>query len=230
MSNNMKAYAFGFVGLGNMGSNMAHNLSIFVEKNGMPKVKIWNRTRSKGEHLVQDAHCEFASSLEEIASSCNIVHTCLANDDVALSIYRSFFAAENVSGAIFLDHSTLYPTTATILQGEARQRGVHFLSCPVFGPPAAAKEAKLLISLSGDASAKEIVKPILVPAIGKGVIDCGEDCTKGALLKLLGNNCILGTIELLSESFTLAEKTGFDPNLFYEFIGMSSRPHAAVNY
>lgn len=226
MSANMKSYTFGFVGLGNMGSNMARNLSVFAEKNGMPKVRIWNRTQSKGEHLVDETYCEFASSLEDISTSCDIVQTCLANDDVAVSIYQSFFAAENVSGTIFLDHSTLYPTTATTLQEEAKQKGAHFLSSPVFGPPAAAKSAQLLITLSGDASAKEIVKPILVPAVGKSVIDCGEDCSKGALLKLLGNNCILGTIELLSESFTLAEKTGFDLNQFYDFIRKcSSRSH-----
>ena len=37
-------------------------------------------------------------------------------------------------------------------------------------------------------------------------------------MKILGNNCILGTIELLSESFTLVEKTGFDAGMYYEFI------------
>lgn len=41
-------------------------------------------------------------------------------------------------------------------------------------------------------------------------------------MKILGNNCILGTIELLSESFTLAEKTGFDAGIFYDFIRTSS--------
>ena len=72
--------------------------------------------------------------------------------------------------------------------------------------------------MSGDRAARETVKEYIVPTIGKGVIDCGDVTSKGALLKILGNNCILGTIELLSESFTLAEKTGFDTDLYYEFI------------
>jgi len=92
------------------------------------------------------------------------------------------------------------------------------MSCPVFGPPAAAKSAGLLIVLSGTEEARRTVKSYIVPTLGKGVIDCGEETSKGALLKILGNNCILGTIELLSESFTLAEKTGFDTDIFYEFI------------
>ncbi|KKA16335.1 hypothetical protein T310_10069 [Rasamsonia emersonii CBS 393.64] len=133
-------------------------------------------------------------------------------------------------GAIYVDHSTLFPTTTETLQEEARQNGVHFLSCPVFGPPAVAKSAGLLIAVSGDSAVREVVKEYLVPALGKGVLDCGDKTSKGALLKILGNNCILGTIELLSESFALAEKTGFDANLFYKFIQQWFPAPAWVNY
>jgi 3-hydroxyisobutyrate dehydrogenase-like beta-hydroxyacid dehydrogenase len=207
---------FGFVGLGNMGVNMAFNLSTYAEEQGLPKVNLWNRTPSKAQTLAE-GHCQVAGSLDELASSCDIVHGCLANDDVALLIYTQLFAAEK-KGGIYVDHSTLFPATSETLYEEARRHGVHFMSCPVFGPPAAAKSAGLLIALSGDESAREVVKKYIVPSIGKAVIDCGEKTSKGALLKILGNNCILGTIELLSESFTLAEKTGFDANLFYDFI------------
>jgi len=229
-STNPKPHTFGFVGLGNMGSNMACNLARYAEKNQFPKVRVWNRTRSKVEQLGNEEHMTIASSLEEIAKECNIIHTCLANDEVALSVYRSFFTTGGAATNIFLDHSTLYPTTSSTLQAEARAAGCHFLSCPVFGPPAAAKSAGLLIVVSGDATAREVVKPILVPAIGKGVLDAGDDSSKGALLKILGNNCILGTIELLSESFTLAEKTGFDADLFYEFIQQWFPAASWVNY
>ena len=219
MADAVRSYSVGFVGLGNMGSQMARNLATYAKAHGMPRVRIWNRTRSKIEYLAQEAHCEIVSSLEEVADSCDIVHTCLANDEVALSVYRQFFRAHGAAGTIFVDHSTLYPTTAATLQAEARVVGMFYLSCPVFGPPAAAKSAGLLVVVSGDSSARDIVKPLLVPTIGKAVLDCGEEASKGALMKLLGNNCILGTIELLSESFTLADKTGFDAGLFYEFIG-----------
>lgn len=218
MAPDSRSKTFGFVGLGNMGSQMAFNLATYAQQNALPRVRIWNRTRSKIEYLAQEAHCEIVSSLEEVADQCDIVHTCLANDEVAFSVYRQFFQAANVRGTIFVDHSTLFPTTSTALQSEASSKGAHFLSCPVFGPPAAAKSAGLLVVVSGDSSARETVKPYLVPTIGKAVLDCGDDSSKGALMKILGNNCILGTIELLSESFTLAEKTGFDAGIFYDFI------------
>jgi 3-hydroxyisobutyrate dehydrogenase-like beta-hydroxyacid dehydrogenase len=143
---------------------------------------------------------------------------CLANDEVAISVVRRLISSGK-QDLILVDHSTLFPTTSKMLQEESGHLGVSFCSCPVFGPPAAAKSAQLLVTLSGRGPARNTLKGYIVPTVGKTVIDCGDDTSKGALLKILGNSCILGTIELLSESFTLAEKTGFDVGLFYEFIG-----------
>jgi 3-hydroxyisobutyrate dehydrogenase-like beta-hydroxyacid dehydrogenase len=41
-------------------------------------------------------------------------------------------------------------------------------------------------------------------------------------MKLLGNTCILGTIELLGEVFTLADAIDFDNDALYSFIRMLS--------
>lgn len=218
MAPNYELKNYGFVGLGNMGSQMAANLAGYAQKNGLQRVLVWNRTRGKIEYLQNESYCEIVSDLEDLAQRCDVIHTCLANDEVALSIYQQLFAGSQKRSTIFVDHSTLFPTTSAALQEEARSSNLSFLSCPVFGPPTAAKSAGLLVVLSGDEAAKEAIKSYIVPTIGKGVLDCGPDAAKGALMKILGNNCILGTIELLSESFTLAEKTGFDAGIFYEFI------------
>ncbi|EXJ65187.1 hypothetical protein A1O7_01527 [Cladophialophora yegresii CBS 114405] len=230
MATNSDNVTFGFIGLGNMGSMMAQNLATHAHSKGLPKVQIWNRTRTKVESLAVTSYCEPAGSITELAQKCDIIHTCLANDEVALSICREVFQARRKEGLILADHSTLYPTTSSRLHQEAARAGVSFMSCPVFGPPAAAKSAGLLIVLSGAEHGRDKLKSYIVPTLGKAVIDCGEDASKGALLKILGNNCILGTIELLSESFTLAEKTGFDTKLFYDFIQQWFPAAAWINY
>lgn len=211
------SHKFGFIGLGNMGSQMAHNLGTYAQSKGMSRVAVWNRTREKISHMSKESYVEIADSIEALAESCDIIHMCLANDEVALSVVRQILATGKQQ-LILVDHSTLFPTTSITLKNEANSKGACFCSCPVFGPPAAAKSAGLLVTLSGPDHARAALKEYIVPTIGKAIIDCGEDTSKGALLKILGNNCILGTIELLSESFTLAEKTGFDTNLFYDFI------------
>lgn len=215
----MDSTQFGILGLGNMGSQIAMNLSNYAEHHGFPPVKLWNRTRGKAAQVARGVRCEMAETPEEIIENCDIVHTCLANDEVALCLFRQCFRSSGAKGTIVVDHSTLYPLTASALQKEASQAGVYYLSCPVFGPPAAAQAAGLLVVLSGDPGAKDTVKGYIVPAIAKAFMDVGLEASKGVLLKLLGNTCILGTIELLSETFTLAEKNGFDAGVLYQFIG-----------
>ncbi|KAI0975092.1 NAD binding domain of 6-phosphogluconate dehydrogenase-domain-containing protein [Xylaria arbuscula] len=210
-------HTFGFIGLGNMGSRMVHNLSMYAQKQAYARVQIWNRSAAKSKQLVESCYCEVAFSLQSLVQSCDIIHMCLANDDVVHAVVSEIITVGK-QGVVVVDHSTLFPTTSKALQEKSAGAGVLFCSCPVFGPPAAAQNAALLIAVTGQEEARTALKEYIVPTIGKAIIDCGEDTSKGALLKILGNNCILGTIELLSESFTLAEKTGFDVNHFYEFI------------
>lgn len=209
--------SFAFVGLGNMGSLMAANLAAYAESHSLPRVQVWNRTRSKIKLSPTENHIEISDSLSHLAQNCDVIHTCLANDEVAQSVYTELIAHKGAS-AVFVDHSTLFPTTTQEIADRAKDAGALFVACPVFGPPAAAKSAALLIAVAGPFMAKAIAVQYLVPTLGKGTIDCGEDVTKSCLLKILGNNCILGTIELLSETFTLAEKIGMDASTFYEFI------------
>ncbi|KAI1751971.1 NAD binding domain of 6-phosphogluconate dehydrogenase-domain-containing protein [Xylaria castorea] len=224
-----RARSFGFIGLGNMGSQMAHNLSMYSEKQAYQRMQIWNRSSAKSKQLADICYCEVAISIQSLVQACDIIHMCLANDDVAHAIVDEVLAVQK-QGIIIVDHSTLFPTTSRALQEKAALSGVIFCSCPVFGPPAAAKNAALLVALAGPGEARNVLKEYIVPVIGKAMIDCGEDASQGALLKILGNNCILGTIELLSESFTLAEKTGLDMNHFYDFIETWFPAPAWLNY
>lgn len=213
----------GYVGLGNMGSQMALNLANYARDQDWPPIQVWNRSPEKSDPFRGHGHAVVSDSIQSLVEACDIVHMALANDEVASSVVRSIIGV-NKKGLILADHSTLFPTTSTNLQAECAQEGIIFCSCPVFGPPAAAKSAQLLVAISGDAQACAILKEYVVPSIGKAVIECGERVAKGALMKIIGNNCILGTIELLSESFTLAEKTGLDADLFYDFISKSAQP------
>ncbi|KAI0110759.1 NAD binding domain of 6-phosphogluconate dehydrogenase-domain-containing protein [Nemania sp. FL0031] len=223
------ACSFGFIGLGNMGSRMARNLSMYAQKQQYARVQVWNRSSAKSKQLAENCVCDVADSIQSLVWACDIIHLCLANDDAARATVDEILAVKK-QDIILVDHSTLFPKTSKALQDKAAQYGVIFCSCPVFGPPSAAESAVLLVALAGREEARDRLKGYVVPVIGKAIIDCGEDASQGALLKILGNHCILGTIELLSESFALAEKTGFDVNRFYEFIENHFPAPAWLNY
>lgn len=49
-------------------------------------------------------------------------------------------------------------------------------------------------------------------------MDFGEDPAKAATFKLIGNSMILSTVEMLSETMTLADKTGIGADRVLEWI------------
>jgi len=72
-----------------------------------------------------------------------------------------------------------------------RASGAIYLSCPIFGPPPVAQSAQLLLVVSGDKAAREFVKPLIKPAIGRSIIDVGDDVKKGECSLALCTPCIL---------------------------------------
>ncbi|GAA5861450.1 hypothetical protein JCM8547_006131 [Rhodosporidiobolus lusitaniae] len=213
----------GFIGTGNMGAPMAVNLAEHLAKESLPALLVFNRTTSKLPSA--SSSLVHASSVSEIGNKSDIVLTSLGNDDAAKAVYKDLFAAAKEKKAkggkkatIFVDTSTLYPTTAGELEREATRLGLMFLACPVFGPPPAAKSAQLVIVLSGDVFAKRTVLPFLVPALARKSIDVGSNVERASAFKLSGNAMIIGIIELLAESFTFADKTGVGSDLMYEWV------------
>ncbi|KAJ7508473.1 NAD-P-binding protein [Mycena galericulata] len=208
----------GFVGIGAMGATMAKNLANHraTHVQGSPPILIWNRTPAKCDQLFSELgqhKIRIAKSVEHIATECDVIFTNLANDGVVKSVYQQF--AETLKHSpplrnkIFVETSTIYPTLAgeldTLISSVAHCR---LITSPVFGTPRVAASAQLLIVMSGDYRSKKEVAYMLVPAVGRKVIDLGGNLEKAPTFKLIGNSMILGTIEILAESYTLAEKSG----------------------
>ncbi|KAJ7084736.1 NAD-P-binding protein [Mycena crocata] len=208
----------GFVGVGAMGYEMVKNLANYraAHVHGTPPILIWNRSPARCEKLFTELgqhKIRIAQSLEQVATECDIIFTALANDEVVKSIYQQFTQtlkhAPPPRNKIFVETSTIYPTVAgeldTLISSVPH---CHLITSPVFGTPFVAAAAQLLIVMSGDYRSKKEVAYLLVPAVGRKVIDLGGNLEKAPTFKLIGNSMILGTLEILAESYTLAEKSG----------------------
>ncbi|KAJ6504190.1 NAD-P-binding protein [Mycena vitilis] len=116
---------------------------------------------------------------------------------------------EMLDGLPFLMQTQIYPTLAGKLDSLVSSvPHSHLVVAPVFGTPFVAAAAQLVIVMSGDYRSKKEVAYMLVPAVGKKVVDLGGNVEKASTFKLIGNSMILGTLEILAESYTLAEKSG----------------------
>ncbi|GAA6000285.1 NAD(P)-dependent oxidoreductase [Rhodotorula paludigena] len=225
----------GFIGYGNMGAPMAQNLAAYLHDNGYPPLLLWTRTTSK----LPPASDLFAhaDSPADLAAKCDVVVTSLANDEAARSVYAELFkgaedkAGKGDEGTVFVDTSTLYPTTCGELERQASKiRHTTYLGAPVFGPPPMAKDASLVIVLSGDTFAKRRVEKFLVPAMGQRIIDVGNNVEKAAAFKLCGNGTIVGIIELIAEMGTLADRAGVSFELYREFLTTFLPAPSVVGY
>ncbi|KAF7793564.1 hypothetical protein EIP86_004678 [Pleurotus ostreatoroseus] len=217
----------GFCGLGAMGYLMARNLAKRLPANAIQfPILVWNRSVDKAEKLVQEvgpAKAKVASSPEEIAVRCDVIISNLANDEVVKAIFEKFAAAmkqeKEISRKIFVETSTVYPTLAGELDSLISNfPHASLVMAPVFGAPAAADAAQLIIVMAGDYRSKKEVAHILVPTIGRKVIDMGGNLEKAPTFKLIGNSLILGSLEVLAEGFTLAEKSGIKPTQVHGLI------------
>ncbi|THH11358.1 hypothetical protein EW145_g708 [Phellinidium pouzarii] len=203
----------GFYGLGAMGYPMARNLAKHRHSHpqGSSPILVYNRSRTKAENLLaelgQDRIC-IADSPEQLAKECDVIITSLASDAVVMSVYAQFKEAlkevNHDKPKIFVETSTCYPTVA----GELDEMisgfpHTHLITCPVFGPPAQAETAQLILVMAGDYKSKKDAAYILVPAIGRKVIDLGGNLEKAPTLKLIGNSLILGFMEVMAESITM---------------------------
>jgi 3-hydroxyisobutyrate dehydrogenase-like beta-hydroxyacid dehydrogenase len=203
----------GFIGLGNMGLPMAHNLL----RAGYP-LRVFNRTAARAQSLLAQG-ATWASSPRTVAEHCEIVITMLA-DDVALqamALGEHGLHAGLASGAVHVDMSTVYPATSKQLAQLYHESGKYFLAAPVFGRPEAAAAAKLWICPAGPADIIERCRP-LFDAMGQGVIIVGAEPHLAHTLKLVGNFFVISAIETLSEALTLAEKAGLAPNTILDLI------------
>ncbi len=212
----MNREAIGFIGLGNMGAQMARNL---IEAGF--KLAVFNRTRARGEPLAASG-ATLADAPKAAVVSGGVVVTSLA-DDLALqsvALGENGFADALGKDGLHISMSTVSPETSRKLAQEHAKRGSHFLAAPVFGRPDVAAAGKLWICQSGPAAAKQRAKPVL-EVLGQSVHDFGEDPGAANVVKLSGNFLILSAIEALSEALALAEKNGVDRTAMASLFGQT---------
>lgn len=209
----------GFLGLGNMGLPIARN----ILRAGFP-LKVFNRTPSKAVSLIAEGAKSVVKS-EDVADRGGIVATMLSDDSALEEICcgQDSFVERLGANGIHLSMSTVAPATARRLAEQHARHNVSYVAAPVFGRPEAAASAQLAVCVSGPASAKKRVAPILAK-ISRATFDFGENAGAANVIKLCGNFLLAAAIEALAEAFTLAEKNGIARKDAFEMLTQTLFP------
>jgi 3-hydroxyisobutyrate dehydrogenase len=206
----------GFIGLGNMGLPMAHNL--IKAGHQVEGVDVGNaateRLRAVGGAV--------AETPKIVAARADVVITMLPAGPHVRAVYLGPNGViENAnSGTLLIDCSTVDVETAREVSASAEARGLMMLDAPVSGGVAGAAAATLTIMVGGSERAFERGLSIL-QVMGKTVVHAGG-AGNGQAAKIC-NNMILGVSMIaVSEAFVLAEKLGLDKQKLFDIASKSS--------
>lgn len=191
----------GFIGLGIMGKPMALNLM-----EAGYEIIVLDKNKAAGDLTHKGA--EAFSTCKDVASHSEIVITMLPDSpEVNEVIFGNEGVLEGIkSGAVFVDMSTIAPSTAREVHAAMKEKGVEALDAPVSGGQVGAEAGTLSIMVGGSQEAFDEVKP-LFEVMGKSAVLIG-DAGAGQMTKACNQMIVGMTIQAVAESFTLAKKAG----------------------
>jgi 3-hydroxyisobutyrate dehydrogenase-like beta-hydroxyacid dehydrogenase len=198
----------GFIGLGNMGGNMAARyLAAGYTVHGEA------RNREAVQWLV-DQGLRWAETPRELAAAVDIVLTSLPDEDVVESVASGpeGLLSGLSDGKLWADLSTIRPSASREFARRVREqgRGAQMLDTPVSGSVPQVKAGTLTIMVGGEDSAYARVEPVL-RVLGTPT-QVGEN-GQGLVLKLAINISLAVQMLAFSEGLLLAERDGIDPHL-----------------
>jgi 3-hydroxyisobutyrate dehydrogenase-like beta-hydroxyacid dehydrogenase len=219
-----ESLSIGFMGLGRMGSLMAAN----VARAGFP-LTVYNRTASVAEHFIAEHGGSVARTPAQLAESCDVLISMLADGDVLIDTYTSpaGVLAGLRPGAIAVDMGTSGPHAVAEVRSRVEAADGVLVDAPVSGSTLAAESGKLLIMVGGDEQLLATLRPVL-EAIGSPVLV--GPAGSAATLKLTVNSILYGLNQALAEGVVLAEAAGVSPEVALDVLARSAAGAPLVIY
>lgn len=211
----------GFIGLGSMGAELAHNLA----KGGVPLVVHDARPQAGSRFAGMDV--DVAASPAEVASRCEIVCVCLPTPDVVRQVALGPGGlAEGDRMRVYVDMSTTGPATARSVANELARRGVQAVDAPVSGGVAGARARTLALMVSGAADVVAGLEPLFA-LMGKPRI-IGHEVGQGQSMKLINNLMAAAHLALAAEATVLGVKAGLAPETVLDTLNAGSGKNSAT--
>ncbi|WP_299559638.1 3-hydroxyisobutyrate dehydrogenase [uncultured Sulfitobacter sp.] len=204
----MTTQKIGFIGLGNMGAPMAHNLA----EAGYDVVG-FDTAGTTAEGVAS------AKSALEAVRDADFVITMLPNGAILRSVAADILEGMK-QGAVLIDCSTVDVESARDVAEMAHAQGAGFVDAPVSGGVGGASAGTLTFMAGGTDNAFAGAAP-LFEVMGQKAVHCGT-AGAGQAAKIC-NNMILGaTMIVTCEAFALADKLGLDRQKMFDVVSTSS--------
>ncbi|TBW57936.1 3-hydroxyisobutyrate dehydrogenase [Marinobacter halodurans] len=212
-----------FIGLGNMGGPMAHNLI----KAGHT-VTVFDLSADAVKVLVDDG-ARTADTVHAAAEGAEVLITMLPAGEHVEAVYLGDEGLLNTltSSTLVIDSSTIAPETARGVAEKATEKGIAFLDAPVSGGVGGAKAGTLTFICGGEDAAFEQARPVLED-MGKNIFHAGPHGA-GQVAKICNNMLLAILMNGTCEALALGVKNGLDPAVLSEIMRQSSGGNWALN-
>lgn len=200
-----RALRVGFIGLGDMGEPMAHNL---VAK-GFP-VSVFD-VRPGPLQAAREKGASVASSLADMADHCDVIGICVWSEDQVNELLHGDggLLSGTARDVTLLIHSTVTPQMVERTQAACALRGWRVLDAPVSGGRAGSVAGTLTLMVGGSKDDFDRCLPYF-EAVGKNVFHVGERAGMGEVAKLCNNIMSLCNGFIVAETLKLAAAYGID--------------------
>ncbi|WP_448131989.1 3-hydroxyisobutyrate dehydrogenase [Stutzerimonas chloritidismutans] len=207
----------GFIGLGNMGAPMAHNLL----KAGH-QLSVFDLNAAAVENLVGAGALPVDSPTAVAQGNAELIITMLPAAAHVKSVYlgENGLIASSRAGVMLIDCSTIDPHSAREVAKAAAEHGNPMLDAPVSGGTGGAAAGTLTFMVGGSDADFDRAQPILA-AMGKNIVHCGA-AGNGQVAKV-ANNMLLGISMIgVAEAMALGVALGMDAKTLAGVINTSS--------
>lgn len=210
----------GIIGLGNMGYEMACNLS-----KSNYEVYGYDKNKEVCDNIEKN-NFNFVSSVEEFISKIDVLITMLPNGKIVNSVIKKVSTLLNPD-TIIIDSSTIGVLEAQELNNYCKKNNLHFLDAPVSGGTIGAKKATLTFMVGGKERILDNVKKILL-TMGSKVVYCGKS-GMGQAAKMCNNMILAATMAGACEAIYLSQKINLDTEKLFEVVSTSTASSWAIN-
>ncbi|KAI0834104.1 putative 3-hydroxyisobutyrate dehydrogenase G6G8.5 [Hypoxylon sp. FL0890] len=219
---------YGFIGLGQMGYQMAKNLQSKLPPSD--SVRLFDINNDAVKRLAEEmrtshadgAAVEVARNVNDAAKDADIVITVLPEPSHVKSVYREILSPDLPrKDRIYIDCSTIDPSSSReVAKWVVDAKQGQFVDAPMSGGVVGAKAGTLSFMLGAPDSLVPKLEPLLL-RMGKRVLHCGPQGT--GLSAKLANNYLLAINNIATaEAMNLGIKWGLDPKTLANVINVST--------
>lgn len=212
----MQNPTIGFIGLGQMGSQMVECL----QNNGYDLV-VMARKKSATDPVISRGG-RAVETPKELAEASDVIMLCVTTSEVVESLV---YGDEGIlagikQGSVLIDYGTSIPSSTQKIGVDLSKKGAGMIDAPLGRTPAHARDGLLNIMAAGERNTFDKVKTIL-EVQGENVFYLG-DLGAGHVTKLINNFMGMTTVCAMSQAFAIAQRASVDCAQLYDI--MSSGP------